>query len=362
MQLDKDFAIKELKDITNKKSQKQLEKYNTKNDGTKINQDINTIFRKKLTLLNIGEHERFSQYNNLATIGMLSLAPYSTSGYQLCKYAGDCKEFCHGHNINKDFIPDNKYLESISDKSQLLIKTLKTIAFMQDKEKFMELLSLEICKWIETNENPVIRLNGYSDIEWEKIRFKLDTKIYNSIKNKFNNIFGKNFLYTSNFTEKINCILNDNIINSNNLEKYNIFELFSGLLFYDYTKYSPNNRISSYNNYKLVYSYDKFLDNNLKHIKKDNVICIIIDKCYKEDLFKKQKTIELENSIFLDGDLYDCRWLDSKFFNDPVKNKIILLGTVDGSKKGYKYNVLQSSKHVIKKEEDLKEILQKLNK
>lgn len=38
--------------------------------------------------------------------------------------------------------------------------------------------------------------------------------------------------------------------------RYKFFEIFPGVIFYDYTKYNKRDNASEYSNYYLTYSYD----------------------------------------------------------------------------------------------------------
>ena len=72
---------------------------------------------------------------------------------------------------------------------------------------------------------PVIRLNGTSDIPWENIKIKVNKKVF-----------------SPSYGGYIDCTVDNNI-----------FELFPGVQFYDYTKYPLNKRTLN-NNYDLTYS------------------------------------------------------------------------------------------------------------
>ena len=125
----------------------------------------------------------------------LSLAHSDTSGYNVCPLANrvtreekhpeksNCSAVCVAEN-GKGKFPNVKKA-----------RIRKTKMFFENRDKFVELLYLDVKKAIEFSEFygfiPTFRLNAYSDINWEKI------------------------------------IIKDN---------KNIFELFPSITFYDYTK------------------------------------------------------------------------------------------------------------------------------
>jgi len=311
---------------------------------------LNTNFSLISETFKNSRNERFFIKNNEPfTIGMLSLAPHTLSSYNTCIYAGTCKEFCLGANsLDENF-------KTFSDGLQLYRKTLRTVAFFENPKKFMEILCLDIVDFIKKNKNPVIRLNGYSDIIWEEEKFTLEDKILTKIKNQTTSLFP---LYSNEVCEKYKLDIDDNKINTNLGEKYNIFELFSGILFYDYTKYTPEKRFYKYKNYHLVYSYDSNIDNYIK--RKENKfnkdICIIVKKELKKIILERKELFS--NSIILNGDDYDCRILDNKVRENQCP-LIILLEAVSPNNK-YKSRKLDDSRYVFDDIEDFQNIFKML--
>ena len=148
----------------------------------------------------------------------------------------------------------------------------RTKFFFEEREQFMQKLEAEITKAIASAERadliPAFRLNGTSDIKWEKIRYGEDKK--------------------------------------------NIFERFPKVQFYDYTKI-PNRGKSPAPNYELVFSRS---EDNERFVKKamdqgQNVAVVfgvppgLPDKWSPEGGDKTWKVI--------DGDKSDLR------FKDPAK-------------------------------------------
>jgi hypothetical protein len=101
---------------------------------------------------------------------ILHLAPADLSGYQTCpKATAGCKAACLNTAGRGGIF---KKGESTNVIQQARIR--KTVRFFEAREQFMQELALEIQSTIKYAEKrgliPVFRLNGTSDIAWEKIR------------------------------------------------------------------------------------------------------------------------------------------------------------------------------------------------
>lgn len=258
-------------------------------------------------------------------IGMLYLAPHKSSNIiNTCKYAGTCIDFCF-YNAPTNY---NNYRKN------------NTQWFYEDKENFMNILVFDILKLLIHAKNnslePAVRLNGLSDIPWEKdeYKFELDNDIKKILKS-----------YVDEYS----------IVIPSDSEKINIFSIFPELNFYDYTKYLPSQRdISEIKNYHLTYSYDFNISKSLKEILlSNNVTMICSDKNKFFSLNEKSRILEINNNKYclLDGDEYDFRPLDDELF--PELRKIILLEYNNSSKS---YNI-DNSKYILKEFEDLEKIL-----
>jgi len=156
--------------------------------------------------------------------GIMYLAPYTLGGKNICPFAkaAGCIQAClntAGRGI----------FNSVQN-----ARLNRTKLYHSDINAFMNQLAVEIHALkktaIKNGLIPVIRLNGLSDIEFENIRFN-----YEFIGKKLNNV--------------------------------TIFEIFSDLQFYDYTK-NPN-RDQLPKNYDLTFSYS-----NKPEFKKFNDIAI----------------------------------------------------------------------------------------
>ena len=150
-----------------------------------------------------------SYIHNVCTY-CIYLAPYNTSGHQVCPNAEYCKDLClntSGHN--KANILATGYDESIINQARIR----KTKLFFENRDLFMEILIHELKKYKkfaeEHNMQFAVRLNGTSDISPLAFHYK-----------------GKNIL-----------------------------ELFPDVMFYDYTKV-PTRMLLSYKNYDVTFSYD----------------------------------------------------------------------------------------------------------
>lgn len=145
------------------------------------------------------------QYGYLT--GVLYLAPYDLSGYQVCAMAHIAQ--CHGPCLNS---AGRGAFNSVQ-----AARIRKTKLFFEDRDAFFaELIPsirLLIRKAHAMGLIPVCRLNGTSDIKWENVGFEWDGVWYE-----------------------------------------NVFEFFPDLQFYDYTKI-PNRRTDHIPNYDLTFSF-----------------------------------------------------------------------------------------------------------
>ena len=136
----------------------------------------------------------------------------------------------------------------------------KTLMFLNETEKFFDLLIKDIDKFVKECEDlgkkPALRLNGTSDIQWETIEV-------------------------------------------NGYE--NIFAMYPQIQFYDYTKI-PTRKVSHIANYHLTWSYSQANDKYASLFDKVpyNKAVVFFDAL--PSMFKGLKVI--------DGDKHDMRFLD----------------------------------------------------
>ena len=192
---------------------------------------------------------------------ILHLAPHTLSGYQVCALADGCEIPClnlagRGGMFKKG--------ESTNRIQQARIR--KTKQFFEMREWFLARIVKEIQNGIKYalahNLIPVFRLNGTSDLPWEKFRVKL-----------------------------------------NGVEYRNLMEAFPQIQFYDYTKV-PNRKVPA--NYHLTFSRSAHNELNVvKEIVSGKNIAVVFDhKVPMPETFLGRKVIN--------GDSTDLRFLDEK--------------------------------------------------
>lgn len=129
----------------------------------------------------------------------LQLSPYKLeTSYNTCRFAGFCSEVCltnTGMNVM-----DN------AKKARIW----KTKMFFEDRENFLKQLHKELSN-LEKRENPICRLNVFSDLPWEKIdpslfdhkiTFLDYTKWLSRAENYVNGKLPKNYHLTYSWSEK----------------------------------------------------------------------------------------------------------------------------------------------------------------
>ena len=232
--------------------------------------------------------------NELST-SILHLAPSNLSGFNVCKFAGNCKQICLHFSGNPAF------------KSKYEARINRTKAFFTDRNKFIELLILSILRQYKRNNyNKVgIRLNGTSDILYENIRLNLPDYLANCIHRKYG-------------------------LSVNSGPYENIFMLFRlnnlEVQFYDYTKTPRDYSHAIACGYHLTFSYDgKTNKVNHKHcieaLDAGLSIAAAFDIKKGESLPASLYVPELGRRLtVIDGDLSDER------FNDPEKLEGVLVG------------------------------------
>jgi hypothetical protein len=183
--------------------------------------------------------------------GILYLAPYNLSGVNLCPFAkvAECHVACLNTAGRGVF---NNVKEARLRKAKL---------FNDNRGEFMAQLIEDINKLKreakKKNLQPVIRLNGTSDIEWENIR----------------------------------------------AGEYTIFDLFPDLQFYDYTK-NPN-RKNLPANYDLTFSYsgvESFIKFNRQALANNMRIATVFRIMPSEFLGRQ----------VINGDDHDARFIEDK--------------------------------------------------
>lgn len=192
---------------------------------------------------------------------ILHLAPHTLSGYQVCALADGCQIPCLNLAGRSGMF---KKGESTNKIQQARIR--KTKQFFEDRDWFMARLVKEIQNTIKYALNlnliPVFRLNGTSDLPWEKFR-----------------------------------------VTVNGVSYRNLMEAFPQIQFYDYTKV-PGRKVPS--NYHLTFS--RSAGNEL------NVVKAIAAGANVAVVFDNKKTMPQTflGLPVINGDETDLRFLDAK--------------------------------------------------
>lgn len=187
---------------------------------------------------------------------ILHLAPSDISGKTVCPYAkiAKCEEGCL-NTAGRGGIFKKGEATNVIQKARLR----KTMLFHNEYDTFMTQLVADITKFVafcgRKDKTPCIRLNGTSDIQWE--HQKIDDK--------------------------------------------NVFELFSDVQFYDYTKI-PTRKVQNIPNYHLTWSYSEANDKYSQYINEitDNIAVV----------FRGDMPVSFKGRKVINGDDYDMRFLD----------------------------------------------------
>lgn len=199
--------------------------------------------------------------------GVLYLAPHTLSGYQVCPNATDgCIKSC--------LYTAGQGVYANVQKSRLN----RSRWFFEDRESFMETLVADIQRLVRKAAKdgmvPAVRLNGTSDIAWEKFAVTVDGKRYR-----------------------------------------NVMEAFSGVAFYDYTKVLGRKLALATPNYHLTFS---LAESN------DTLAVKALEEGYNVAVVMRVKRAEAKPATWggypvVDGDVDDIR------FHDPKGGHIVAL-------------------------------------
>jgi hypothetical protein len=192
--------------------------------------------------------------------GILYLAPVDLSGYQVCpKATKGCAAACL-------FSAGRGRFSRVRN-----ARLKKTKLFFENREMFMSILYKNLLNLVNSAKKkgmiPAARLNGTSDIPWEKVSFTYENKYYR-----------------------------------------NIMEAFPEIQFYDYTKIFNRKFALTIPNYNLTFSLAE--DNDADAIKALNMgmnVSVVI-KCKR----KAEKPSTFSGFPAIDGDKHDVRFIDKK--------------------------------------------------
>lgn len=190
--------------------------------------------------------------------GVLYLAPHTISGYQVCPKASEgCRLAC--------LYTAGRGIYTNTQNSRIA----KTKRFHEDRDGFMAQLVDEVEALIRKAKResliPVVRLNGTSDLPWEKIKCNRNGKAYASI-----------------------------------------MEAFADVQFYDYTKVLGRSKALSLPNYSLTFSLAE--DNDaaaMKALQEGYNVAVVMKVGRKED-----KPANWGGFPVVNGDETDLRFLD----------------------------------------------------
>ena len=197
---------------------------------------------------------------------ILHLAPADLSGFNTCpKATAGCKAACLNTAGRGGMFKKGESTNMIQE-----ARIRKTAFFFEERAGFMEWLVADIKLAIKQSAKkgliPVFRLNGTSDLSWEKYEVIRDGKLYR-----------------------------------------NIFTAFPDVQFYDYTKVLGR-KISDFKNYHLTFSAADGNDADvMKAIQQDYNVATV---------FGIKKTLPMPESYnglpVFNGDESDLRFLDPK--------------------------------------------------
>ena len=189
---------------------------------------------------------------------ILHLAPADLSGKEVCpKRTAGCTAACLNTAGRGGMFKKGENTNVIQK-----ARIRKTKLFFEDRETFMEQLEQDINKAIKfaarKGLTPVFRLNGTSDLSWEKYKLKGSDK--------------------------------------------NVFEMFDNIQFYDYTKVLGR-KVADYPNYHLTFSAADGNDADVnKAIAQGMNVTVVFDKI----------PAEYKGKPVFDADETDLRFLDPK--------------------------------------------------
>lgn len=192
--------------------------------------------------------------------GILYLAPHNLSGYQVCpKASPECRDAClytAGRGVYNSVQTGrmNKTLWFFQERKTFMEKLVENIIALEKKAKKLKMI-------------PAVRLNGTSDIAWEKIACEVNGKKYRSV-----------------------------------------IEAFPNIQFYDYTKVLNRKLALSLPNYHLTFSLSEENDAEAVEALKQGYNVAVVLNLKKNDA----KPATWGGYPVIDGDETDIRFRDAK--------------------------------------------------
>lgn len=157
-------------------------------------------------LLSVGNPKTLKGMKEGYNTYILHLAPHTLSGHNTCpKATAGCSAACLNTAGRGGMFKKGEFTNNIQK-----ARIRKTELFYNDRNQFMELLVKDITLAIKQSKRmnliPVFRLNGTSDISWEKYPVQMGEVVYSNIFNAFG--FVQFYDYTKVLGRKVNNISN----------------------------------------------------------------------------------------------------------------------------------------------------------
>lgn len=157
-------------------------------------------------LLSVGNPKTLKGMKEGYNTYILHLAPHTLSGHNTCpKATAGCSAACLNTAGRGGMFKRGEFTNNIQK-----ARIRKTVLFYENRNQFMELLIKDITLAIKQSKRmnliPVFRLNGTSDISWEKYPVQMGEVVYSNIFNAFG--FVQFYDYTKVLGRKVNNISN----------------------------------------------------------------------------------------------------------------------------------------------------------
>ena len=157
-------------------------------------------------LLSVGNPKTLKGMKEGYNTYILHLAPHTLSGHNTCpKATAGCSAACLNTAGRGGMFKRGEFTNNIQK-----ARIRKTELFYNDRNQFMELLVKDITLAIKQSKRmnliPVFRLNGTSDISWEKYPVQMGEVVYSNIFNAFG--FVQFYDYTKVLGRKVSNISN----------------------------------------------------------------------------------------------------------------------------------------------------------
>ena len=157
-------------------------------------------------LLSVGNPKTLKGMKKGYNTYILHLAPHTLSGHNTCpKATAGCSAACLNTAGRGGMFKQGEFTNNIQK-----ARIRKTELFYENRNQFMELLVKDITLAIKQSKRmnliPVFRLNGTSDISWEKYPVQMGEVVYSNIFNAFG--FVQFYDYTKVLGRKVSNISN----------------------------------------------------------------------------------------------------------------------------------------------------------